>query len=706
MEESMRKPLTLALTTLALVAASSVARAEGAVDLPESDTQELQVVAGNDSAVVSYAFRLPNGVAPTGVFVTSVMRENHPQPLGNTLTAEPADDPHRGEILKLTVGLGAPIEQGTYAVRVRFDTAAEPLFATVKVVVPAADVHVPARQIIELVGGDGALPPLVLGESSGKSRLSVAGADRLDNFVHEGKTIAPKVALTVPKAPTGGAVAELPVRLDGAFPLGTSTGTIRIRAPELSKPIDVEYEIRNKLHWLWILAPTTAGLFLSAALRWVLETRRKLLDARRAADDALALLRAEQGRRADAVLKQKIEVLITTLAASRRSGKDATTLVGDVAFVKGKLTEALADFKLRKDALVTLFQTLKTTLEARRRVPPALRVAMEDKKPPLEAAAGRLDADDADAKPLDAIADDLIAVAAREGASWRTTTLVILAQNSPLHALVTDGTEKVKAALSAVNFAAPAFDAEALIKKIDGLVMEVSDLAKDLLIALRAVLEKAASPAIKGATTSPSLSAACKELTDIERGYEERPDEPEQTLQRALSRMPELLRCVCETLIPAAAAQAGKKQIGELLTAGKYAEALDAVKDVRAAVQASIGTAMGQTVAVEAPVPLGPPLRSLDVPAPVTTVAAVVHATAAAPIWGDLRDALGSDIATQASILLGSWAVVTIVAYLTHAGTFVGTNEEMLSLFSWALGLNVLGTESILALLGKGSASK
>lgn len=49
---------------------------------------------------------------------------------------------------------------------------------------------------------------------------------------------------------------------------------------------------------------------------------------------------------------------------------------------------------------------------------------------------------------------------------------------------------------------------------------------------------------------------------------------------------------------------------------------------------------------------------------------------------------------------------MTLVAVLTHAKTFVGTNEEMLSLLSWAVGLNVLGTESILALLGNKSTAK
>jgi hypothetical protein len=123
-------------------------------------------------------------------------------------------------------GLDEPIFQGTYAVRVRFeprpdDAASEPLFVTVKVVVPSADVHAPAKQIIELLDGHGELPPLLLAESSGRSRLSVTGADRLDNFVHDGKTIAPRVELTVPKSPPGSAGTELRVRLEGAFPLGT-----------------------------------------------------------------------------------------------------------------------------------------------------------------------------------------------------------------------------------------------------------------------------------------------------------------------------------------------------------------------------------------------------------------------------------------------------------------------------------------------------
>jgi hypothetical protein len=483
---------------------------------------------------------------------------------------------------------------------------------------------------------------------------------------------------------------------------------IRIRAPELSKPLDVEYEIRNKLHWLWILAPTFAGLVLSATLRWVLETRRKLLDARSAADDALALLRAELGRRTDALLKQKLEGAMTTLEANRRTRKDANTLVGDVEFAKGKLTDALADFKRRKDALTARFQTLKATLEARRRMPPALRAAMEDKKALLESVAARLDADDADATPLETIASDLIAVAAREGASWRRTTLVILGEKSPLDALVVAGAgvktqADVVAALSAANLDDQTLDADALIKKIDGLVTDVSGLAERILIALRIVLQEAAALAIKGAT--PALIAADRALTEIQRGYEEQPHAPEETLQRARTRMPELLEKVVEAMIPTGAA-ANKTHISALLTEGKYTEALDAAKVLRATVQEQFGTALGLAAAAEAPVQLGPPLRSLGVPARGTTVAAVLNVAAAAPIWSDVRDALDSDIATQASILFGSWAVVTIVACLTHAGTFVGTHEEMLSLFSWALGLNVIGTESILALLGKGSAAK
>lgn len=182
----MRRVLSTTLLGLAVAMGGEVARADrttpaapgkpaepdaaATVQLLDYDTQTIRVPAGAKDVSVRYPFKVPKNPATIAVHVVSAMRRGEPSTdIGGRLTPEAIEDKSTHECaLKLTLVLADPIEPGTYDVKVRFELPAvggeapEPLRATVKLVVPAADLHQPAKQIVELIDGRGVLPKLVL----------------------------------------------------------------------------------------------------------------------------------------------------------------------------------------------------------------------------------------------------------------------------------------------------------------------------------------------------------------------------------------------------------------------------------------------------------------------------------------------------------------------------------------------------------------
>lgn len=414
------------------------------------------------------------------------------------------------------------------------------------------------------------------------------------------------------------------------FPLGTSTGKLRISAFELEKPVDVEYEVRNRRSLPWIALPTGVGLILSAGLRWLLETRRKQLEALHKVGEALASLEAEKQRRPDAQLARKLDDVIADLRQRCNTEKEPERLVAAVGVAQTARDQALADFVTRKATLAARFDQLKGVLRGRYHLPPRLRAVIADQKAPLEVAAARLDRDDADPKYLDKIEGDLAEAARTVGGAWQSTVVAVLRSSAKLDGLFAGPEVNAKSdVVNKLEAPIPATSAKDRIEALDKIHTAAAELAQRLLIRLHAVLEGLAGAA---GQTSSALGAAGKELADLQRLYEAKPDEPEAVLRRTLGVMPELLRAAVESLIPAMTPDGERKALDALVAAGKYLEVPDKLKEARGAAQRVTGTALGGPTAMIAPLAFGESLPAAGIPAPIAPVeATVVAGTAAAP---------------------------------------------------------------------------
>ena len=80
-----------------------------------------------------------------------------------------------------------------------------------------------------------------------------------------------------------GMPATIPYRMSGGFPLGLSTGQVRLFADEMTAPLAIPVEVRSELGWTYLLGAILVGLVLSWWVKVVLQGRLQRSKARAAA---------------------------------------------------------------------------------------------------------------------------------------------------------------------------------------------------------------------------------------------------------------------------------------------------------------------------------------------------------------------------------------------------------------------------------------
>lgn len=161
---------------------------------------------------------------------------------------------------------------GEYDVTVNLtpDNAADPVLEHVTVMIPPAKIEQPEKIVVSRT----VYTPEWLGRSSVErqalvlhetGRLSGVRAlkGRTDRIDSENKPVAASVEVPDLALPAGGSNADVPYALEGTFPLGISTGKLRLTAEELSEPIVMDVEVQSRLAWWYLLATIVAGLVVS-----------------------------------------------------------------------------------------------------------------------------------------------------------------------------------------------------------------------------------------------------------------------------------------------------------------------------------------------------------------------------------------------------------------------------------------------------------
>jgi hypothetical protein len=135
-----------------------------------------------------------------------------------------------------------------------------------------------------------------------------------------------------------GGFAKIDYRFHGEYshqlPYGMTTGKVLIIAPEMAAPLIVPIEI-FKTRWKgWIIVVLFGGILLGAFVRHFLKNKQALEAARLKGYDLIDQIKKEMAKVGDAIFKQKMDAAITALEASLEEnplplGSDPEKMIAD-----------------------------------------------------------------------------------------------------------------------------------------------------------------------------------------------------------------------------------------------------------------------------------------------------------------------------------------------------------------------------------------
>ena len=150
--------------------------------------------------------------------------------------------------ISITLDRDETKQTGTYDLYLDLQPKSNPSAGRLKVQVarPAATTETIPKLIIDrtywfIAVSSDTQPDLLATETSKKSDLSISAVRSLSNSSVETELIAGKLKFG-PTQPTvtAGKQASLTYLLDGNFPLGNATGTMKIDAPQLATPVSFD----------------------------------------------------------------------------------------------------------------------------------------------------------------------------------------------------------------------------------------------------------------------------------------------------------------------------------------------------------------------------------------------------------------------------------------------------------------------------------
>jgi hypothetical protein len=140
-------------------------------------------------------------------------------------------------------------------------------------------------------------PDLRVTETSKKSKITISGIRPVSNSVIDAKTIGGTLGFPQKHVEIEpGDQVKLDYKLDGSFELGTATGTMKIDAPQLASPISFDFEVRSRVHWMWIGITIIVALFLSWGVKVVLQHKIEIVQARVDAQKLIEMIALEEKR--------------------------------------------------------------------------------------------------------------------------------------------------------------------------------------------------------------------------------------------------------------------------------------------------------------------------------------------------------------------------------------------------------------------------
>jgi hypothetical protein len=171
--------------------------------------------------------------------------------------------------------------------------------------------------------------------------------------------------------------------LTGNFPRGTTTGSFKLIAPQLAQPVTINYEVRTRLHELYLLFAIALGLGLSYIARYRLQERILQAQARLQADEILQELTDHLGNYDDTVA--------ATVADERDALRNAA-LAGDpdhinqhARLLRTQWQEALTNFATRNGQATDQLRDLQSVLSLPWQAPRPIQASIQTAKTAAEA---------------------------------------------------------------------------------------------------------------------------------------------------------------------------------------------------------------------------------------------------------------------------------------------------------------------------------
>ncbi|HEX8203599.1 MAG TPA: hypothetical protein VF590_24195, partial [Isosphaeraceae bacterium] len=304
--------------------------------------------------------------------------------------------------LVVTIDLAMAAESGTYTVKALAsspDLQDPPPVLELTFTRPAAELRVAnslrVERVVYLPGLSVTRPDSVIfSETKGKSAVLPEPSTWISDLVRDGQLVPGRMEVKLPTSIDAGAQGAATLAIRGDVPLGKSTGSVTVRAPQLAAGVyEASVDVVGRVSRIWLVAAVVGGIGLGYYTRTSLEDRRKRLQARIAASERLNRIDDQIGREIDDDVIGELTRVRAGLLTALRSGDPAPEAI-DIATKAADdgLTNALRKADERRAALRAGIADLSAQLGSPENLPDPIRPIVEHALAGLKAAGARLNA--------------------------------------------------------------------------------------------------------------------------------------------------------------------------------------------------------------------------------------------------------------------------------------------------------------------------
>lgn len=338
--------------------------------------------------------------------------------------------------ISITLDPGETKQAGTYDLYLDLQPKSNIGAGRLKIQVtrPAATVDAIPKLIIDrtywfIATSSDTHPELRVNETSRKSSLSVSTIRQVSNASVGTEPIGGQLNVVVPKDPIGpGEQGKLNYSLDGDFRLGTATGSVKMDAPQLASPVSFDFEVRSRVHWIYIGITIALGLLVSYLVKVKLQQNIELDQARLDAQKLIERIEQEADRHADDTFHRAYANQLGTLVTAIK-GDDPAEINKDKVALDNAWQAALQALSRRRQDQLDALDKLHDITNYSWLVPPGVVEAIEKARGAQADVAQRIERDDLTnaAVKQQQITSDLGSEIRDAAMAWQTNEQQVLA---------------------------------------------------------------------------------------------------------------------------------------------------------------------------------------------------------------------------------------------------------------------------------------